>query len=157
MTLKERLRAVAETVLQPGAKMPSWMAHTAQDARSEIERLEAENALMRSEHAASLIRINAEACKKIATLQAANERMEAALTSLATADLKQIGPWSMREVARAALSTHPVETEAERDERRANAVEQVFNTTYIGVIPLPLRIARAIAESDKEAAKARTE
>ena len=42
-------------------------------------------------------------------LRAANERMEAALTSLATADLKQIGPWSMREVAREALSTHPVE------------------------------------------------
>lgn len=125
------------------------------DALAAIERLEAENALMRSEHAASLIRINAEACEKIAALRTSNERMETALRLVQ--DALHIGACEYDDV-RAMLTTieqalstpQPVETDKERDARRASVLNTVIHP-YTRWHPMfAARMARAIAESDKE-------
>lgn len=117
------------------------------DALAEIERLEAENA----------------------TLQASNQRMEAALrrarddmegwAAYAAPNFRE--KWDLDGDLAAidealTLSTQPVETDEERDERRADVIdpEAALRRVLFGQVEpwdIALSKARAIAESDKKA------
>lgn len=105
-------------------------------------------------------------------LQASNERMEAALNAVADLindshgvaglhlngdvapwdELRTGGPYEEWLVAfDTALSTQPVETDEERDARRASVLNTVIQP-YTRWHPMfAARMARAIAESDKKA------
>jgi len=171
--IKERLRAVAETVLQPGSKMPSWMAHTAQDAHAEIERLESAIVMRKAAFEAVKDDSIAFASENVSlraerdALQASNERMEAALRR-ARDDMEGWGAYAapnfrekwdldgdLAAIDEAlTLSTQPVETDEERDERRADVIdpEAAIRRTLFGQVEpwdIALSKARAIAESDK--------